>query len=116
MKQFLSELKSFPKKCDWVLLLLCLTTSGLGTVIVASATSANKFGGSVRYMAVQIGATLIGLLLFAIVSSIDVEIMSEHRHLLVLFNTILLLMLMAVYAPQWKAAWKARKEKKDHLR
>lgn len=28
----------------------------------------------------------------------------------------LLLMLMAVYAPQWKAAWKARKEKKDHLR
>ena len=94
MKQFISELKSFTQKCDWVLLLLCLITSGLGTVIVSSATSANKFGGNFRYIAVQIFATLIGLILFAIVSSIDVELMSEHRHLLVIFNTILLLMLI----------------------
>ena len=94
MKEFISELKNFPRKCDWVLLLLCLITSGLGTIIVASATSADKFGGSVRYMAVQIGATVIGLIMFALVSSIDVEVMSEYRHLLVLFNTFLLLMLI----------------------
>jgi len=94
LKQFLSELKSFPKKCDWVLLLLCLTTSGLGTVIVASATSADKFGSNFRYIAVQLAATMLGLLLFAIVSSIDVEVMSEHRNMLVLFNTLLLLMLI----------------------
>ena len=94
MKQFITEFKSFTKKCDWVLLLLCLITSGLGTIIVSSATSANKFGGNFRYMAVQIGATLIGLIMFAIVSSIDVDLMSEHRHLLVIFNTFLLLMLI----------------------
>ena len=94
MKQFLSELQSFTKKCDWVLLLLCLFTSALGLVIVASATSANKFGGNIRYIAIQIVATTLGVLMFAIISSIDVEMMSEHRNLLVIFNVFLLLMLI----------------------
>ena len=94
MKEFLSELRSFTKKCDWVLLLLCLVTSGFGTIIVTSATSADKFGSNIRYILVQVGATVIGLVLFAIISSIDVDIMSEHRNLLVVFNTLLLLMLI----------------------
>ena len=94
MNQFISELKNFPKKCDWVLLLLCFITSSFGCVVILSATSAEKFGSNVRYMAIQIGATLLGILAFAIVSSIDVEVMSEYRYLLVAFNTILLLMLI----------------------
>ena len=94
MNQFISELKSFTKKCDWVLLLLCLITSGFGTIIVTSATSADKFGTNTRYILVQVGATVLGMLLFAIISSIDVEVMSEHRNLMVLFNTLLLLMLI----------------------
>ena len=94
MKVFLSELKNFPKKCDWVLLLLCLITSGLGTIIVTSATSAEKFGGSIRYIVIQLAATALGLLMFALVSSIDVEVMSEYRHILVVFNTLLLLALI----------------------
>ena len=94
MKQFLSELKNFPKKCDWVLLLLCLITSGFGMICMLSATNADKFGGSVRYVLVQSAGILLGLILFAIVSSIDVEIMSEHRNILVAFNVFLLLMLI----------------------
>ena len=94
MQEFFSELKNFTKKCDWVLLLLCLVTSGFGTIIVTSATSAQKFGSNFRYIAVQIGATVIGMLLFAIISSIDVDVMSEYRNLLVVFNTFLLLMLI----------------------
>ena len=94
MNEFFSELKSFTKKCDWVLLLLCLVTSGFGTIIVTSATSADKFGSNLRYIVIQIAATLLGVIMFAIISSIDVEIMSEHRNLLVAFNTFLLLMLI----------------------
>ena len=94
MHKFFSELKNFPKKCDWVLLLLCLITSGFGTIILASATNADKFGSNVRYMVVQIAATLLGVLMFAIISSIDVDVMSEYRTLLVAFNTVLLLMLI----------------------
>ena len=94
MKQFLSELKNFPKKCDWVLLLLCLITSGFGMICMLSATNADKFGDSMRYVLVQSAGIVLGLILFAIISSIDVEMMSEHRNLLVAFNVFLLLMLI----------------------
>ena len=94
MNQFFSELKNFPKKCDWVLLLLCLITSGFGMICMLSATNADKFGGSVRYVLVQSAGIVLGVILFAIVSSIDVEMMSEHRNLLVIFNVCLLLMLI----------------------
>ena len=94
MDQFFSELKSFTKKGDWVLLLLCLVTSGFGCIVLASATSADKFGGNLRYIVIQLAATALGVLLFAIVSSLDVEMLSEHRGLMVTFNTVLLLMLL----------------------
>ena len=94
MKQFLSELRNFPKKCDWILLLLCAVTSGFGVIIIASATNADKFGSNTRHMAVQIGATVLGILLFAIVSSIDVETISEYRNALVIFNCFMLLLLI----------------------
>jgi len=94
LKQFLTELKNFPKKCDWVLLLLCLITSGFGLICMVSATQADKFGGSMRYILVQSAGIILGLLMFAIISSIDVEVMSEHRNVLVLFNVFLLLLLI----------------------
>ena len=94
MNQFLSELKNFHKKGDWVLLLLCLITSAFGIIVVASATSADKFGGNFRHIAIQLGATVIGVLIYAIVSSVDVETLSEYRFLMVAFNTFLLLMLI----------------------
>ena len=94
MKQFLSELRNFPKKCDWILLLLCAVTSGFGTIIIASATNADKFGTNTRYIPIQIGATVLGILLFAIVSSIDVETISEYRNVLVIFNCFMLLLLI----------------------
>ena len=94
MNQFFSELKNFPKKCDWVLLLLCLVTSGFGMICVVSATQAEKFGGNTRHIFVQVVGIVLGLIMFAIISSIDVEIMSEHRNVLVIFNVVLLLMLI----------------------
>ena len=94
MNQFFTELKNFPKKCDWVLLLLCLVTSGFGMICLASATTADKFGGNMRYMLVQGAGIVLGVIMFAIISSIDVEVMSEHRNLLVAFNVFLLLMLI----------------------
>ena len=61
MKQFFSELKNFPRKCDWVLLLLCLLTSGFGMICMVSATQAEKFGGSMRYVLVQSAGIVLGL-------------------------------------------------------
>ena len=94
MNQFISELKSFTKKGDWVLLLLALITSAFGCVVIASATSADKFGGNTRYLIIQVAATILGVMMYAIISSIDIEFMSEHRSALVAFNCLLLLMLL----------------------
>ena len=94
MQDFLYELKNFTKKGDMVLLLLCLVTSALGIVCIASATSAPKFDGNARYIILQIVATLMGVFLFAVMSSIDLETMSEYRNVLVAFNICLLLMLI----------------------
>ena len=94
MRRFLQELKDFPKKCDWVLLLLCLITAAFGLVIVTSATSAAKFEGNTRYIVVQLASIILGVIAYAVVSSIDIESMSERRNLLVGLNLFLLMLLI----------------------
>ena len=94
MRRFLEELKDFRKKGDMVLLILCLITSGFGVVIIASATSAAKFEGNARYIVVQLLAIAIGVLIYAIFSSIDMEFMQENRNLMVAFNMFLLFLLI----------------------
>ncbi len=94
MRRFFQELKDFPKKCDWVLLMLCLITAAFGLVVIASATSADKFEGNARYIIIQLAAILLGVGAYAVMSSIDIESMSENRNWLVAFNCLLLLMLL----------------------
>ena len=94
MRQFFDELKDFFKKGDMVLLVLCLVTSGLGVVIISSATSADKFGSNLRYILVQLLAIVLGVLIYAIFSSIDMEFLQENRNLMVALNVFLLLLLI----------------------
>ena len=91
MRQYFQELKNFFRKGDIVLLLLCLTTTVFGLVMIAST---NNYRGSIRYVIIQAAAAMIGVLLYIIISSIDVDFMSEHRVVLVIFNTFLLLLLI----------------------
>ncbi len=94
MRRFIEELRDFSKKGDWVLLILCLVTSGFGGIVVASATNAAKFGSNTKYIIIQLVATMLGVMMYALVSSIDVDFMSEHRGVLVAFNIFLLLLLI----------------------
>lgn len=94
MRRFLEELEDFSKKGDWVLLILLLVTSGFGCIIIASATNADKFGSNAKYIIIQLVAIALGVMMYAIISSIDLDTMSEHRFAMVAFNTILLLMLI----------------------
>ena len=95
MHQFFDELKDFRKKGDWVLLILCLVVAGLGCIVIASATNAEKFGdNNIKYIIIQLAAIGIGVFMYAVVSSVDLEFLSEHQFALVAFNVILLLMLI----------------------
>ncbi len=91
MGRFIQEFRDFFRKGDMVLLLLCLVTTAFGCLILASATNPM---GNVRYLVIQIGAALLGVLFFAIFSSIDLESFSEHRNGLVIFNCVLLFLLI----------------------
>ena len=94
MRRFFEELKDFPKKGDWVLLTLCLVTAGFGEIVIASTTNAPKFGSNLKYIVIQMVAIMLGMMMYAIVSSIDVDVISEHRGALVAFNIFLLLLLI----------------------
>lgn len=94
MRHYIEELKDFFKKGDMVLLVLCLVVAGFGVICIASATSAEKFGGNFKYIAIQIISVGLGVLMYALVSSIDLDYLSEHRGMMVAFNIFLLLLLI----------------------
>ena len=91
MRQIMKMFGDFIKKGDLVLLTLCLVTNAFGCLIIASATNTM---GSARYVIIHMGAATIGVVLYAIISSIDAEFFSEHRWIMVAFNTVLLLLLI----------------------
>ena len=94
MRRYLEELKDFTKKGDMILLILCLIVACIGVVCIASATTAAKFEGNFRYIALQLVAIGMGVVAYILISCVDLDMLSEHRWLLVAFNCVLLLMLI----------------------
>jgi len=91
---FCQEFSNFFRKGDMVLLVLCLAISAFSCLVLASVTGAEKFGGSSRYIVIQLLATGLGVFVYAIMSSIDLESFSEHRLALTVFNLFLLALLI----------------------
>ena len=91
MRKFFREFLDFFRKGDMILLGLCLLTTIAGVVIVASVT---QYMHEPRFVIIQIAAALIGVLLFAVISSIDLDAIMEYRLFLVIFNVLFLLMLI----------------------
>ena len=79
------------KKGDMILLALCLLTTIVGVVIVSSATAHLN---SPRYITMQLLATFLGVVLFVLISTIDLDFIMEYRVFLVIFNCIFLLLLV----------------------
>ena len=91
MRRFFQELLDFFKKGDMILLALCLLTTAFGCVEIASATS---YMGATRFVFIQLVATGLGVALYAIISSLDLDYIMEHRVIMFLFNCFLLLLLI----------------------
>ena len=91
MRKYFREFLDFFKKGDMILLALCLVTTVFGIVIVSSATAHMN---ATRFVVIQVAATVLGVLLFALVSSIDLDVIMEYRIFLVIFNCLFLMMLI----------------------
>ena len=91
MRQYLHDLKNAIRKGDMVLLFLLLATTTYGCIMIASA---KNYVGSTRFVVIQVVAAALGVLMYFLVSSVDVTVLSEHRMLLAGFNCFLILMLV----------------------
>lgn len=91
MQRIIRILQKFCKKGDLVLLFLCLLTTGFGCVVIASTTN---YMGSSRFLVVQIGATVLGVLSYVLLTNVDIDRLAERREVLFAVDAVLLLMLI----------------------
>lgn len=91
MRSLLLQLKTAIVKGDKVLLLLCLAATAYGCLLVSTTTN---YMGFSRHLIIQIVAAALGVMVYFVVSAVDMDFLSEQRNLLVVFNCLLLLMLI----------------------
>lgn len=91
MHRILQSVWNVFRRGDLILLLLCVVTSAFGCLCIASATNHNE---TIRYVVIQAAAILLGIICYVGVSAIDLDFVSEHRRVLVLFNMFLLALLI----------------------
>ena len=91
MKAYIRHVWHSILRGDWILLILCLFTTGFGCLAIASATN---YMGSTNYVLTQIFAAVIGIIFYALASSVDLEFLSENRRWLVIINLFLLALLI----------------------
>lgn len=83
MKRIVRAIGEFIITADMLLLGLCILVTIFGLVAVSSTT---QFLGSERYLVVQIIAMVLGVILYVIMTLIDIDIVAERKELLLLFN------------------------------
>lgn len=90
MRKLLRALQYFFMRADMLLLFLCLAATAFGTVMIASAT---HYMNTNRLIFIQIAAALIGVLLYAFFTMIDIDILAERREVLFIFNALFVALL-----------------------
>lgn len=85
-------IKEFFHKADMVLLGLCLAASAFGLVLIYSAT---RWDSDNRSIIIQAVAICIGVLVYAVLSFVDIELLTERCwKWMFLFNVFILLLLL----------------------
>ena len=77
MRRVLQGAKTFFRTGDMVLLILCLVATASGCLILSSATYTMGF---LRYAIIQLVSLGMVVVLYAIISSLVVELFSDDRY------------------------------------
>jgi len=83
----------FTKRADMVLFALCFICSIFGVVVIASATKAYD-GGSFKYVFVQVFALLVGIVLFVVITLLDLDVIADKWIILLVISVVLILALV----------------------
>lgn len=93
MKRLSPYIKDYVKRADMFLLALCVISTVFGIVVISSAT-ATLDGGSTRYLIVQTASLILGLILYAVFTVVDIDALAERWPVLVGFEVLLTLLLL----------------------
>lgn len=91
MRKLKNAILDFFRHGDLLLLTLCIVASVFGLVVISSAT---RYSGSHRYLIIQGVALGLGILLYVLMTLLDVEVLAEYRQVMAIFNVILVCMLL----------------------
>ena len=91
MRRLMAKSLDVIKHADLVLLALCVVTSLFGIVMIYAASYA--WGEPSRYIIIQLGCVLAGIVIYFILTAIDVQVIAGQRTILVLFNAGFMLLL-----------------------
>ena len=91
MKKAFTYIKDFLKRADLLLFSLCFVCAIFGIVLISSAT---KSYGTSRYVITQTAALMIGIVLFILLTVIDLDIIADKWPILFVFNVVFLLLLI----------------------
>ena len=91
MRKYIRKFLEVFQRGDLILLALCLLTTIVGVVIVSSVTAHHE---TPRYVTIQLIAAALGVLLFVLISAIDLDLIMEYRLFLVIFNCVFLMLLI----------------------
>jgi len=83
--------RSILSRIDWWLLLLCVLAAGYGLLLVTSATS--SFAASRQMVITHASAVVLGIVLYIVISFIDVKIYSKFWMLIAVFNILFIAIL-----------------------
>ena len=93
LKQLLPQLRNFLQRADKLLLLLSVISSLYGLIVISSATRTYE-GGSAQYVIIQLLAMVIGIIMYAVMTVIDVDIFASQWKWLYALSAALLVALL----------------------
>lgn len=93
LKKFLPQLRDFVRRADMFLFTVSVICAIYGIIVIASATKSYD-NGSAQYVIVQSLALVLGILLFVVMTVIDVDIFAQHWTWLYGLSALLLLSLI----------------------
>lgn len=104
MKKAFHAVLDYFKKTDSLLLLVCCLATAYGIVLISSATASYE---TMRYVYIQLAALGIGVLLFILVSLIDLDIIGDKWYILLAFNFLCIasLFLFGVAGDSGNRSW-----------
>ena len=86
MRRFFNALIRFIREADVLLLVLSMCSAIYGIVLISSVLK-NNSGGSI---AVQIGAVILGIILFILFSYVDIDIIADKSQILLILSVLLI--------------------------